>query len=220
MPEQIVAELRARYWPESARYEQATIDLANELQGIIIRNNVGFDYSSLDIQDAYTEARKHLHTRVKLFNRSLKKARKKRLSPTSVDELERKIGDIVGGRVVLAYLDEVYQTLSLVQAHDRWHLLKNTENYIKYPQKTGYRGIHVTVEMDTPGFPKVVCEIQLKTETQHSWAQKTHDLIYKSPRSVPKIVKEFAKLQADLLHQTDIALQIIRDEIAGRTERR
>jgi ppGpp synthetase/RelA/SpoT-type nucleotidyltranferase len=217
LPEAIEREIKERYSSASSPYREAILALPLELQEILVREAVVPLGDSLNPDALHREASKKIKARLKGFDKILDKVERKEISASSVEEAERKLGDIVGTRIVVDYLYEVYDVLRTIEKHRRFYDL-DVEDYIKHPQLSGYRGIHVVMRFDTPSFKAVVCEIQIKTQTQDSWSEKTHDLIYKAGQ-IPPVWVTLAKMQADCLHHTDEAFEVIKEELdKARTE--
>jgi putative GTP pyrophosphokinase len=166
---------------------------------------------ALSPDDLRKEASRRIKARLKSYDKILEKIKRKKIVANSIEDLEQKIGDIVGTRIVVDYLQQVYVALEVIKRHRRFEILE-TEDFIKKPQNSGYRGIHVKVKLDTPNFKGVICEIQIKTQTQDSWAEKTHDLVYKAAETTDAW-RFFVKMQSDCLHHTDESFQVIKQEI-------
>src|SRR5207253_3831744 len=57
-------------------------------------------------------------------------------------------------------------------------------DYLEWGSDVGYRSYHFFVKVPTPvniygDLEMRVCEVQARTELQHVWAVKSHDLLYK-----------------------------------------
>lgn len=97
------------------------------------------------------------------------------------------------------------------------------KNLLEDGDKFGYRSYHFYVKVPTPIdiFGKVqlfLCEIQARTELQHIWAVKSHDLLYK-PKNGWNIKDETViqdmKHLSNSLRAADQSLVSIRKRITG-----
>ena len=114
-------------------------------------------------------------------------------SPRSLfEKLERKgleieiasiyqITDMAGIRVICNYIDDVYAVASLLLKQDDIKLIRRRD-YIKEPKESGYRSLHLVVEIPVFLSDKtemVPVEIQLRTIAMDTWASLEHELKYK-----------------------------------------
>jgi len=143
------------------------------------------------------------------------------------------IHDLGGVRFSCPYFDEIE---SAVKDHIRPHLeprgygtdlsslgLKD-KDYLDKGDVNGYRSYHFYLKVPTPvdiyGATKaVVCEIQGRSELQHVWAVKSHDLLYKNERGWLKPTAETVKDMQELsnnLRAVDHFLMKIRRSVRGK----
>ena len=132
-------------------------------------------------------------TRVKKLNSFLKKLENdgwpQFYYPTDV------IKDLIGARVVCWFVDDCYGMLDFIKASQ--HFKAPSENayplkdFIKSPQSTGYRALHVFAYVPYDGVRKVgenltvisqeiLCEIQIRSKLQDAWGDITHEFFYKA----------------------------------------
>ena len=152
----------------------------------------------------FTSIRTRIKSKNSLFlkiHKDLRKENKEKtqVSEEAVREAHDNIKDIVGLRVACQYLSEIKQLADLVF----WDFLVQKgykdlrasptrdgnkfkeKDYIKGPEEsTGYRGFHlflgVPTEVDIFGKTQVnPCEVQIRTELQHIWSSRSHDLVFK-----------------------------------------
>ena len=127
------------------------------------------------------------------------------------DKLERepqmalsRMHDIAGARAVLADEAAVDRVLQRLREQRRWDLLPRTWDYVAHPKPDGYRAKHVVVRKDG-----VLIEVQLRTTTQHAWAElveqldRAHGLQLKAGGAEPRVTatlrrasETFAQLEA------------------------
>jgi ppGpp synthetase/RelA/SpoT-type nucleotidyltranferase len=211
----IIDDLGNRYYAEKpSRYSVALIQVQERLQTMLVKNGLLLSSNdSVPEEVQWQEAAFRTRTRVKRFSRILEKADRRNISCNNIDEFELKIGDIAGAKVLVPYWEDAYKLGKAICKQGGWKLCKGgKEDYVKKPQKTGYRALHYTVQFDVKPFKDMTCEIQIKTDPMDAWAERTHDLIYKGGK-IPIFLTEFAKMQADLIYQTDRALELIKAEI-------
>jgi ppGpp synthetase/RelA/SpoT-type nucleotidyltranferase len=81
-------------------------------------------------------------------------------------------------------------------------------------RSTGYRAIHLDLELDAPVDGKLVatpCELQVVTALQYAWGLYTHKDFYKGEQ-VPPLVRDLMRELSDLLSVADqVASHLIRE---------
>lgn len=127
------------------------------------------------------------------------------------DKLERepqmvlsRMHDIAGARAVLADEAAVDRVLRRLREQRRWNLMPRTWDYVAHPKPDGYRAKHVVVRKDG-----LLIEVQLRTTTQHAWAElveqldREHGLQLKAGSAEPRVTatlqrasETFAQLEA------------------------
>lgn len=117
----------------------------------------------------------------KINSDSLVAQRIKRLASIKL-KLERfptlkmaQIQDIGGCRAIMKDIYEVDRLVSVYKYESRGmkHKLHNEDDYIQFPQETGYRGIHLIYKYKSDKnthYDNLRIEIQVRTLLQHSWA--------------------------------------------------
>jgi ppGpp synthetase/RelA/SpoT-type nucleotidyltranferase len=94
-----------------------------------------------------------------------------------------------------------------------------SKDYLDHGDEFGYRSYHFFVKVPTPidiygNVELCLCEIQARTELQHMWAVKSHDLLYKPQGQwelSDKHVLEDMKQVSNSLRAADQFLVSIRD---------
>ena len=162
-----------------------------------------------------------IKTRVKSIESIMKKIRRKNI-PMTLDSIEEYIRDIAGVRVVCSFQDDIYMLADCLLKQDDITLIEK-KDYIKNPKPSGYRSLHLIVEV--PIFLQnekrnMKVEVQLRTIAMDFWASLEHKLRYK--KDIPE---EEAKVLADELvdcanksTELDLRMQNIRKRILEMKE--
>ncbi len=121
-----------------------------------------------------------IKTRVKSFDGILKKVKRKQI-PFSLESIEENINDIAGVRVVCSFPEDIYLLAECLLQQDDIRLIEK-KDYIKNPKPSGYRSLHLIVEvpifLENEKRPMKV-EVQLRTIAMDFWASLEHKLRYK-----------------------------------------
>lgn len=140
----------------------------------------------------------------------------------SIENIEEKLYDVAGVRVVCSFIDDIYMLADCLLSQDDVRLIK-MKDYIKEPKPNGYRSLHLIIEIpifltDEKKMMKV--EVQLRTVAMELWAGIEHKLCYKknidekTARAAAERLYECARMSADL----DRELQSIRNFIDGEQD--
>ncbi|MBR1532667.1 MAG: hypothetical protein IJ643_11480 [Eubacterium sp.] len=129
------------------------------------------------------------------------------------------ITDILGARVICFFSDDVNKVATIVENlfDIDWSNSVNKRNQLT-PEAFGYLSLHyictLPVESDYPEELKnKKFEIQIRSTLQHTWAEISHDLGYKSEFGVPKKVTRELSRVAGLLEIADDQFISIRNDI-------
>ena len=148
-------------------------------------------------------------------------------SPRSLfEKLERKgleieiasiyqITDMAGIRVICNYIDDVYAVASLLLKQDDIKLIRRRD-YIKEPKESGYRSLHLVVEIPVFLSDKtemVPVEIQLRTIAMDTWASLEHELKYKRSGGITPEMEEELKDCANAMAEVDRRMEEIHKEL-------
>lgn len=129
----------------------------------------------------------------KLYNICCNKAKIHGLSPVNLKRFYAEVQDIAGVRFACPYYDDVETTVNEIilpelgligYAIELGGKRYKPKNYLDTGDEFGYRSYHFFVKTPTQIdifknvrlFP---CEVQGRSELQHVWAVKSHDLLYK-----------------------------------------
>ncbi len=127
----------------------------------------------------------------------------------------KKLHDIAGLRVVCHYINDIQYISQLLVMHDDIRLIKKM-NYIDYPKETGYRSLHLVVEVSIylkTGKMKLPVEIQMRTIAMDFWASLEHEILYKNQDDVPQEICEELRECADRMALTDLQMQRIYQKV-------
>ena len=152
----------------------------------------------------------HIEYRIKTLDSISDKLRRRGYQVT-IDNIYAHIHDVAGIRVICNYLDDIYYLRSLLTRSESFKVLRETD-YIKAPKDTGYRSLHLVVEVPfviSEGTLKLPVEIQLRTIAMDMWASLEHELRYKSPRKFSKDDAYRLRLCSDAISEVDREMQNI-----------
>lgn len=101
--------------------------------------------------------------------------------PFTVKAIEENINDVAGVRVVCSFTEDIYTLADCLLSQDDITLIRK-KDYIKNPKESGYRSLHLIVEV--PIFLEnekrnMKVEVQLRTIAMDFWASLEHKLRYK-----------------------------------------
>lgn len=121
--------------------------------------------------------------------------------PISVDAIEKNLNDIAGVRVICSFVDDIYKLADMLAVQDDIYVVQ-TKDYIKNPKESGYRSLHMIVEVpiflsNEKRYMRV--EVQLRTIAMDFWASLEHKLRYK--KNIPE---DEAKLIAQELYDCSV----------------
>jgi len=138
-----------------------------------------------------------------------------------VHDILKEVRDIVGFRIVCANTEDVYRIKELLLSNPRVNEIAGSEeDRITTPTSSGYRDFKFYVEYQTgnPKYSTVICEIQIRTVLQDSWAVLTHKDIYKEGDGLPESLKKLSCRLSQLLDIADQIAQDIRDQVSEKRE--
>jgi ppGpp synthetase/RelA/SpoT-type nucleotidyltranferase len=163
----------------------------------------------------------------KLYDR-LKNSGSSEWSDDMVRGEYQNILDLGGVRAATRYIDEVQfvagqMRRALTDYGYVGDMTQDTryrdQNYLRDPDPdTGYRAFHVFVGVPINFFvpdhvEPIPCEVQIRTDLQDIWAERSHQLIYKRHSRVPRIFFDSLVNISATLAAADDFLKAIRDRI-------
>ena len=152
----------------------------------------------------------HIEHRIKSLDSIVKKLRRRGYAVT-IDNIYAHIQDMAGVRVICNYLDDIYYLRGLLTRTESFRVLREAD-YIKEPKATGYRSLHLIVEVPiviSEGTLKLPVEIQLRTIAMDMWASLEHELRYKSERQFTDDDAARLRLCSDAISEIDQEMQDI-----------
>ncbi|NLY72102.1 MAG: GTP pyrophosphokinase family protein [Tissierellia bacterium] len=152
--------------------------------------------------------------RVKKVSSILEKSKKLGIP---YDEIQEKMEDIAGIRIMCQLLDDIYDVVDFIKARDgKDFTILYTKDYIKNPKESGYRSYHLVIKYPVHtafGYTEVLAEIQIRTLAMNFWAIIEHSLNYKYQQKIPEKVKQRLEKSADAVWNLDAEMLAIKDEI-------
>ncbi len=159
----------------------------------------------------------HIESRLKTPQSIVKKVKAKGL-PVTVESVSANITDIAGIRVICNYMDDIYRVADLLTSQDDITLIR-VRDYIKNPKPSGYKSLHLIVEVPiflSTGSVPIPVEIQIRTIAMDFWASLEHKLRYKTGNDVSPDLRKRLKKCADGISELDAEMQDIHTEIQRR----
>lgn len=108
------------------------------------------------------------------------------------EEIEDKLGDFVGSRVICKYLDKIPDLVEEIKKIPGLTVVK-VKDYIKDPKPNGYAGYHLICKVLIPtkeGNKLLTTEVQIRTLPQDNWAAIEHEIRYKPKESNKEVDEE------------------------------
>lgn len=150
--------------------------------------------------------------RVKTISSILEKAQKKNIS---LDDIEEKIDDIAGIRIICQFVEDIYKVVDIIRQRSDM-VIKCEKDYIEDMKKSGYRSYHITVYYDVEtlkGTRRLQVEIQIRTLAMNFWATIEHSLQYKYKQNMPEHIRQRLSSAAEAILILDREMSVVRDEI-------
>lgn len=150
--------------------------------------------------------------RLKKISSILEKAKKKGVD---LDDVEEKIEDIAGIRVICQFVEDIDKVVELIKNRSDM-VVKTEKDYITHQKPSGYRSYHMIVYYNvetTEGTKRIQVEIQIRTLAMNFWATIEHSLQYKYKGNMPAQVSERLKNASEAIIKLDEEMSAIRDDI-------
>lgn len=185
------------------RYQAAIKEVSTKLDILDNEFRLKHDYNPIH----------HMQSRIKTVGSIIEKIRRKGW-PSEIESIY-KITDFAGVRVICNYIEDIYTVESSLLRQDDIKLIRRRD-YIKNPKESGYRSLHLVVEVpiflsDRTYYMPV--EIQIRTIAMDTWASLEHELKYKrkadGKEPMPEYVSEELKRCASSMAELDATMQRI-----------
>lgn len=150
--------------------------------------------------------------RMKTIASILEKAQKKKIN---LDDIEDKIYDIAGIRIMCQFVDDIYKVVDLIKCRSDMEVIQE-DDYIKNMKSSGYRSYHLVIRYRVETFqgPKeLFAEIQIRTLAMNFWATVEHSLQYKYKQNMPENLAKRLIKAADAILVLDHEMSLVRGEI-------
>lgn len=155
-----------------------------------------------------------IETRLKSPASIVQKLRKRGLDVT-VENMQSRLFDIAGIRVVCSFREDIYKLADLLIQQDDI-LLFSRKDYIQNPKPNGYRSLHMILDIPiflAEGKKHMKVEVQFRTIAMDFWASVEHKLKYKKEIPDAEEVQRRLKTCADTLAAMDGEMESIRQKI-------
>lgn len=158
----------------------------------------------------------NIKTRLKSIDSIVEKMNRKGIT-VSANNIEKELNDVAGVRVICTFIEDIYHLADCLLQQDDIKLIES-KDYIKNPKPSGYRSLHLIVEvpifLENEKRPMRV-EVQLRTISMNFWASLEHQLRYKKdiPESEREIIASELKYCAEENAMIDNKMQEIRKRI-------
>lgn len=136
----------------------------------------------------------------------------------SVKQIEEKLNDVAGVRVICSFVEDIYYLASMLSAQDDLEVVK-VKDYIKHPKKNGYRSLHLIIQIpiflsSEKKYMRV--EVQFRTIAMDFWASLDHLLKYKKEVINEAEIGEDLRQCAEIIAKTDQKMFEIRQKIEAQ----
>ena len=146
-----------------------------------------------------------------------------------VDEMENRILDIAGIRIICQFVEDIYEVVDMIHERDGKDLtIVKVKNYMSgedrstlqsgegNPKKSGYQSYHLIIKylvFCALGFKEVFVEIQIRTLAMNFWSIIEHSLSYKYKGNLPDDLRRRLLSTAKGVRALDREMSEIRGEI-------
>ncbi len=185
-------------------YESAVKQIETKLDILNKENTVNRKRNPIDT----------VKSRVKSPDSIAKKLEKRNL-PVTFESMIKNLNDIAGVRVICPYISDIYSVREMLLKQPDITLIKEND-YIQNPKKSGYRSLHLVVEIPvylSKTEHNVRVEIQLRTIAMDFWASLEHQLHYKNEADVPDSIRRELFRVAETIAMTDREMEEIALEL-------
>lgn len=185
-------------------YEQAVEELKVKFKSIRNQYRELNQYSPIEFATG----------RVKKISSIIEKAERYNMP---LDQIEEKMEDIAGLRIMCQFIDDIYAVVDLI--HERSgkdFTVMYEKDYIHEPKESGYRSYHVIIKYPVQtalGTREILAELQIRTLAMNFWATIEHSLNYKYKSHMPEEIVQRLKNSALAATQLDQEMMEISREV-------
>ena len=202
-----------RLLSENRRYQEVMLQYRCALKALESRLEILNEEFSLQHDRNPIESMK---SRLKSPSSIMNKMQKRGLS-LDFPTMQANIMDIAGVRVICSFEEDVFFLAKCLKDQSDIEIITE-KDYISHPKPNGYRSLHLTIRLPVFFAEKeihVPVEIQLRTIAMDFWASLDHQLRYKKDVADPELISGRLKHCADVISQTDLEMQEIKNMIYG-----
>ena len=148
--------------------------------------------------------------RVKSINSILEKMQRKNIS---WEELEEKVEDIAGVRIICQFYEDIEKVADLIQKRSDMKVLE-IKDYVTHMKESGYRSYHMIISYAAEtldGRKEIRAEIQIRTLAMNFWATLKHQIKNKSKSTRKVEIVVTLRDCADIIADTDKRMLQIRE---------
>ena len=159
-----------------------------------------------------------IHSRLKNAMSIIEKMQRKHID-MSLEDMEEKLSDIAGLRIVCPFIADVYNLERSLLEQDDIELIKR-KDYIKEPKSNGYRSLHLVVSIPvflSEGKRIMKVEVQIRTLAMDSWATLEHQLKYKKGFALTRETENELFMCSHLSNELDERMDNLRMRIINKS---
>ncbi len=160
-----------------------------------------------------------IKTRVKDPLSIVEKMKRKGI-PATIENMEEKLNDIAGVRVICSFPEDIYVLAELLVRQDDITLIRK-KDYIANPKPNGYRSLHLILGIPiflSSGKKMMKVEAQFRTIAMDFWASLEHKMRYKQNIENAEDIARELRLCAEAINSIDYRMQDIRSRIEQSKE--
>ena len=136
-----------------------------------------------------------------------------------INKTIKEVQDLVGFRIILLFKRDVIKVTQVIEENLSIKRKYDTQDRLGHDQ-FGYSSIHCIVSvpdswLEVPiykDFSNLIAEIQIRTLSQHNWAEFSQIIDYKEGEEIPKSIKRSMGRVSALLETVDLEFERLLDE--------
>lgn len=204
-----IEEIKNEYFSLSTLIEKYCIELKRQIELLCNENNVNLGFP--------------IQHRTKTLNSIIEKINSNRFN---VKKSIKEIQDLAGLRITLIFKRDVKKVAKIIESNLSVLKKYNTQDRLDNNQ-FGYASLHFVVEVPDEwlkvptfqGFTNLKAEIQIRTLSQHTWAEASKIIQYKHVNSTPpELLRTISRVSA-LLETVDLEFeQVLKEKEAYRKD--